>query len=46
MKNLYKESKRFSESLNNLVVFRFSFFTLTTQLSLSHKKILYYLAIA
>ena len=29
MENLYKESKRFNELLNNLVIFRFSFFTLT-----------------
>ena len=38
MENLYKGPKRFDEPSNNLVVFRFSFFTLTTQLSLSHRK--------
>ena len=46
MKNLYKGSKRFDELSNNLVVFRFSFFTLTTQLSLLYREVLYYLAIA
>ena len=38
MENLYKGPKRFDELSNNLVVFRFSFFTLTIQLSLSHRE--------
>ena len=39
MENLYKEPKRFNELSNILVVFRFSFFTLAIQLSLSYKRI-------
>ena len=46
MENLYKESKQFNKLSNNLVVFRFSFFTLAIQLSLLYKEILYYLAVA
>ena len=37
MENLYKGPERFGELSNDLVVFRFSFFTLATQLSLSHR---------
>ena len=46
MENLYKESKRFDKLSNNLIVFRFSFFTLAIQLSLLYREILYYLTIA
>ena len=38
MENLYRGPKRFDELSNNLVVFRFSFFTLTTQLSLLYRE--------
>ena len=46
MKNLYKEPKRFNELSNNLVIFKFSFFTLAIQLSLLYREVLYYLTIA
>ena len=38
MKNIYKGPRQFNESSNNLVIFRFSFFTLTIQLSLLYRE--------
>ena len=46
MENLYRGPERFGEPSNDLVVFEFSFFTLATQLSLSHRGVSYYLAVA